>query len=216
MVSRSTLKTIPVFLSAFLTLSLSVAFCIAADETKSAAGNTDTAEEKKNAVKPVIIIETSMGTIKAELWPGKAGETVRNVLRYTDEKFYDGLIFHRVIKGFMVQGGGFTPDMRQKSTHKPVKNEARTDTPNDRGTLAMARTSAIDSATSQFFINLVDNGFLNHKNDSARGFGYCVFGKVIEGMDIVDKIANTRTTRAGGMTDVPATPVTIKSIRQAK
>ncbi len=111
----------------------------------------------------MVVIETSMGTIKAELWADKAPKTVENFLSYTDKEFFDGLIFHRVISGFMIQGGGMTSQMQQKSTDAPIKNEASAEVPNDRGTLAMARTGVVDSATAQFFINLVDNGFLNHK-----------------------------------------------------
>jgi cyclophilin family peptidyl-prolyl cis-trans isomerase len=124
--------------------------------------------------KTVVVIETTMGTIKAELWPDKAPETVKNFLSYVEDKTYDGTIFHRVIPAFMIQGGGFTADMNQKPTHKPIKNEARSDTPNARGTLAMARTQVVDSATCQFFINHADNQFLNHTNNTPQGFGYCV------------------------------------------
>ena len=170
------------------------------------------AEKAKN---PVVVIETSMGTIKAELWADKAPVTAANVLAYVDKKFYDGLIFHRVIDGFMIQGGGFTPDMTQKAADKPIKNEATADKKNGRGTLAMARTGVVDSATSQFFINLIDNDFLNHRDETARGFGYCAFGKVTEGMDVVDKIAKVRTGTASGFENVPVTPVVIKSIRRA-
>ena len=171
------------------------------------------AEKAKN---PVVVIETSMGTIKAELWADKAPLTAANFLGYVDKKFYDGLIFHRVIDGFMIQGGGFAPDMTQKAADKAIKNEATADKKNGRGTLAMARTGVVDSATSQFFVNLVDNDFLNHRDETARGFGYCAFGKVIEGMAVVDKIAKVRTGTAGGFENVPATPVVIKSIRRAE
>ncbi len=164
--------------------------------------------EPKAAAKPVIVIETSMGTIKAELWPDKAPATVASFLAYIKDGYYAGTIFHRVIDGFMIQGGGFTADMRQKSTKAPVRNEARSDTPNARGTLAMARTSVVDSATSQFFINLVDNGFLNHQNETPAGFGYCVFGKVTSGQDVVDAIGKVATAAQ----DVPRQTVEIKSI----
>ncbi len=160
----------------------------------------------------IVIIETSMGTIKAELWADKAPKTVENFLSYTDKEFFDGLIFHRVISGFMIQGGGFTPQMQQNSVDAPIKNEATAELANDRGTLAMARTSDIHSATAQFFINLVDNDFLNHKSKSPSEFGYCVFGKVVEGLDVVDAIGKVKT-RAG---DVPVETVTIKSIRRAE
>ena len=175
-------------------------------------------EEKrvKSAGNPVVIIDTSKGTIKAELWPDKSPGTVSNFLTYVDEKFFDGLIFHRVISGFMIQGGGFTSAMSQKNTtHPPIKNEASGDAPNKRGTLAMARTPAVDSATAQFFINLVDNGFLDHRNDTAQGFGYCVFGRVTEGMDVVDAIGNVETGNKAGFDDVPVDAVTIKTVRRA-
>jgi len=165
------------------------------------------------AMNPTVEIQTTMGTIKAELWSGKAPKTVANFLAYAKDGFYDGTIFHRVIEGFMIQGGGFTPDMQQKDTRDPVRNEARSDVPNERGTLAMARTPVVDSATSQFFINLKDNDFLNHKNRTPRGFGYCVFGKVVEGMDVVDKIAKVKTGRKSGHQDVPVETVRIESIR---
>ncbi|MFB3893664.1 MAG: peptidylprolyl isomerase [Phycisphaerae bacterium] len=167
------------------------------------------------APNPVVIIETSLGTMKAELWADKAPLTVANFLAYVDEKFYDGLIFHRVISGFMAQGGGFSPKMQQKPAKKPVKNEARSDAKNARGTLAMARTSVVDSATSQFFINLVDNGFLDHKDNSPNGFGYCAFGRLTEGLDVLDKIGRVPTGSVSGYDDVPTTAVEIRSIRRA-
>jgi cyclophilin family peptidyl-prolyl cis-trans isomerase len=162
---------------------------------------------------PVITMETSEGTLKIELWADKAPQTVKNFLAYVQEKFYDGTIFHRVIDGFMIQGGGFTRDMKQKATHPPVKNEAAASLKNLRGTLAMARTSVVDSATAQFFINLADNGFLDHRDNTGQGFGYAVFGQVTEGMDVVDKIAKVKTGRSGMHDDVPAKPVEIKSAR---
>ncbi len=169
--------------------------------------------EKTEQANPVIVIETSMGSITAELWPEKAPQTVSNILAYVEQEFYDGLVFHRVIDGFMIQGGGFNEQMRQKQSGKPVVNEARADAPNARGTLAMARTMVVDSATSQFFINLKDNAFLNHRNRTPQGFGYCVFGKVVDGMDVVDAIAKVRTGNVAGHQDVPLEPVVIKSIR---
>jgi len=161
-----------------------------------------------------IIIETSMGTITAELYPAKAPATVSNLLSYVDAKFYDGTIFHRVIDGFMIQGGGFTRDMIQKKNQAPVKNEADNGLHNERGTLAMARTMIVDSATSQFFINLVDNSFLDFKSKTDSGWGYCVFGKVVEGLDVVDKIAKVRTDLSGRLQNVPVEPVLINSIRR--
>ena len=165
---------------------------------------------------PVVLIETTMGTIKAELWADQAPVTVRNFLRYVDEQFYDGLIFHRVKPGFMIQGGGFDVNMQQQGPYEPIKNEADALRSNRRGTLAMARTNVVNSATSQFFINHIDNPFLDHKNTSAEGFGYCVFGEVIEGMDVVDRIAAGKTGRVAGMDDVPLETVEIKSIGRAE
>jgi cyclophilin family peptidyl-prolyl cis-trans isomerase len=173
------------------------------------------AEEKEKAKgNPVVAIETSEGTFKVELWQDKAPASVKNFLRYVDEGFYDGTIFHRVIGNFMIQGGGFTPDMVQKGTHEPVKNEASGELGNGRGTIALARTSAVDSATSQFFINVKDNDFLNHRDNTAAGFGYAVFGKVVEGMDVVDRIKGVETTSKGSFQDVPVKPVVIKSVKR--
>ena len=155
-----------------------------------------------------VVITTSLGTIKAELYSDKAPTTVSNFLAYVDEGFYNGTIFHRVIPNFMVQGGGFTPGMSQKATKAQIKNEAANGLKNDRGTLAMARTQVVDSATCQFFINHKNNDFLNYQSATPQGFGYCVFGKVTEGLDVVDKIAAVQT----GMGDVPKTTVTIISI----
>ena len=165
---------------------------------------------------PVVSIETSLGTIKAELWTDKAPITTKNFLSYVDEKHYDNLIFHRVIKDFMIQGGGFDAAMKQKAVGEPIKNEAAADRKNLRGTLAMARTNVVDSATAQFFINLKDNDFLNHRDETPQGFGYCAFGKVIEGFDIVDKIGAVATGLSGRFNDVPRETVLIKSIRRAK
>lgn len=159
---------------------------------------------------PVVIISTSMGDIEIELYPDKAPETVKNFLSYVNDGFYDGTIFHRVIPEFMIQGGGFTLDMKQKPTKAPIKNEADNGLKNDTGTIAMARKSVVDSATSQFFINLVDNNFLNH---GARDFGYAVFGKVIRGMNVVHKIAWVKTSNRGSFQDVPIEPVVIESVR---
>ncbi len=174
------------------------------------------ASEPQKSDKPMVVIETNMGDIVVELWPDKAPITVKNFLKYVDAKTYDNTIFHRVIDGFMIQGGGFTPDMKKIKTFPPIKNEASTETKNFRGTIAMARTSAINSATSQFFINLKDNHFLDHRDNSSRGFGYAVFGRVVKGMDVVDKIAKVRTTTKGFYRDVPQKPVIIKTIRRLK
>ena len=160
---------------------------------------------------PVVIMETTEGTVKIELWADKAPGTVKNFLRYVDDAFYDGTIFHRVIADFMIQGGGLSADMKEKKTRDPIKNEAAADLKNERGAISMARTSLVNSATAQFFINTVDNPFLDHKNKTPAGYGYAVFGKVIEGMDTVDKIRVIPTTAQ----DVPTKPVVINSIRRA-
>jgi peptidyl-prolyl cis-trans isomerase B (cyclophilin B) len=161
----------------------------------------------------VVVMESSLGTLKVELDDDKAPLTVQNFLGYVAEGFYDGTIFHRVIPNFMVQGGGFEPGMAQKKTKAPIKNESANGLSNKRGTLAMARTNVADSATSQFFINLVDNGFLD-RAQARDGVGYCVFGKVTEGMDVVDKIKDVKTSTRGGHGDVPVTDVVIRSVRR--
>jgi peptidyl-prolyl cis-trans isomerase B (cyclophilin B) len=166
------------------------------------------------AANPVIIIDTSMGVIEVELWPEASPKTVENFLGYVDQSFFDGTIFHRVMPGFMIQGGGFAPDMSQKPVGQPVENEAQASVGNDRGTIAMARTSDPHSATAQFFINHTDNPNLDHSSKTPNGYGYCVFGKVTVGMDVVDAIAAVKTTNAGMHQNVPAQPVTIVSIRR--
>ncbi|MBI5519762.1 MAG: peptidylprolyl isomerase [Desulfovibrio sp.] len=163
---------------------------------------------------PTVLIETPMGEMLVELWPDKAPETVANLLSYVDEEFYDGLIFHRVIKNFMIQGGGMDMMMREKKNKAPIKNEARADTPNEAFTLAMARTMDPHSATSQFFINVKDNDFLNFSAPTAQGYGYAVFGKVTEGQDVATKISTVRTKNYLGHGDVPSDPITIISIRR--
>lgn len=163
---------------------------------------------------PTVLIETPMGEMLVELWPDKAPETVANFLSYVDEEFYDGLIFHRVIKNFMVQGGGMDMMMREKKNKAPIKNEARADTPNEAFTLAMARTMDPHSATSQFFINVKDNAFLDFTAPTAQGYGYAVFGKVTEGQDVALKLSTVRTKNYLGHSDVPSDPITIISIRR--
>jgi cyclophilin family peptidyl-prolyl cis-trans isomerase len=158
------------------------------------------------AAHPRVALDTSKGKIVIELYPDKAPKTVANFLQYVKSGHYDGVIFHRVIPGFMVQGGGFTPDMKQKPTKPPIANEADNGLTNDRGTVAMARTSDPNSASAQFFINVVDNGFLNFKSKTPQGWGYTVFGKVVEGMDVADAIAAVKTKAQ----DVPVEPITIK------
>ena len=155
----------------------------------------------------MITFSTSHGDITIELFPDEAPITVENFLAYVDAGHFDGTIFHRVIPGFMIQGGGFDADMNQKVTRTPIKNEADNGLKNERGTLSMARTSDVDSATSQFFINVNDNDSLDH---GTRDFGYAVFGKVVEGMDVVDKIVAVPTGNRGGHGDVPLEPVTIE------
>ena len=164
----------------------------------------------------LITIQTSEGTIKADLDEEKAPITVENFMRYVDDGHYDGTIFHRVIPSFMIQGGGFSADMKQKPVKAPIRNEAGNGLTNDRGTLAMARTSVVDSATSQFFINTADNAFLNHRGETPDAFGYTVFGKVVEGLDVVDRIEKLPTGRAGHHDDVPVKPVVIQSIRPSQ
>ena len=163
---------------------------------------------------PRIALETSKGVILIELYPQKAPETVKNFLSYVDAGFYDGTIFHRVIPNFMIQAGGFTAEMKRKSTEAPIPNEADNGLKNDRGTLAMARTQDPHSATAQFFINTVDNDFLNHKGKSGQTWGYAVFGKVVQGMDVVDAISGAKTTKSGVMRDVPVETVLIVTARR--
>jgi peptidyl-prolyl cis-trans isomerase B (cyclophilin B) len=165
---------------------------------------------------PKVEMETSKGKFVIELFPEKAPETVKNFLNYVDTKFYDGTIFHRVIPNFMIQGGGFTSDMKQKSAGAPIKNEADNGLKNERGTIAMARTGDPHSATAQFFINAVNNDFLNHKSKTQQGWGYVVFGKVITGMDVVDAISAAKTVTRGRFRDVPAETIEIISARVLK
>ena len=152
---------------------------------------------------PTVLLETTSGDILIELYADKAPATVENFLKYVNEGFYANTIFHRVIKGFMIQGGGMNMKMEEKATHAPIKNEADNGLANERGTIAMARTRDPHSATAQFFINTVDNGFLNFSSPDVNGYGYCVFGKVIEGMEAVDKIEKEKTTTRGIHSDVP-------------
>jgi len=168
------------------------------------------------AANPVVTMETSMGTIQVELFEDKAPITVKNFLSYVDDKFYDNTIFHRVIDGFMIQGGGMEPGLREKRGKDPIKNEYKNGLSNSRGTLAMARTNNPDSATAQFFINVGDNAALDAARPETGNAGYCVFGKVIQGMDVVDKIKSVRTTSRGGHQNVPVDDVVIKSVRRAQ
>ncbi|MBE9610304.1 peptidylprolyl isomerase [Chitinilyticum piscinae] len=166
------------------------------------------------AANPQVELNTSQGKIVLELYPEKAPQTVANFLQYVKEKQYDGVIFHRVISDFMIQGGGFTPDMKEKPTRAPIKNEANNGLKNDSYTIAMARTQDPHSASAQFFINVKNNDFLNFRNESVQGWGYAVFGKVVEGQKVVDKIKVVPTTTVSYYQDVPATPVVILSARE--
>ena len=165
---------------------------------------------------PMVLMSTSLGDVKIELDAEKAPVSVQNFLAYVNDKFYDGTVFHRVIPNFMIQGGGFDAAMQQKPTKAPIKNEAGNGLKNVTGTLAMARTNVVDSATAQFFINVKDNAFLDHKNETPAGFGYAVFGKVVAGMDVVRKIEQVQTATKGGHENVPVEPVVIKSITVLK
>jgi peptidyl-prolyl cis-trans isomerase B (cyclophilin B) len=165
--------------------------------------------ESKN---PVVTMSTNKGDIRIELDTANAPITTQNFLEYVNDGFYNGVIFHRVIQGFMIQGGGFDSQMKQKKTKAPIKNEATNGLKNKLGSVAMARTNVVDSATAQFFINVKDNEFLNHRNTSPDAFGYAVFGQVIEGLDVVQKIERVKTGSRGGHQDVPIKAVTINSI----
>ena len=169
------------------------------------------------AANPKVSIKTNKGEIVVELYADKAPITVQNFLAYVDSKFYDGTIFHRVIKGFMIQGGGLSPDMMAKEEKRPpIKNEASNGLKNLRGTMAMARTDDINSATCQFFINLVDNPFLDHVPNDPNHFGYAVFGKVVQGMEVVDSIASVPTATKGMHRDVPREPIIIQSVTRTQ
>lgn len=169
-----------------------------------------TATQGKN---PVVTLTTSMGNIRIELDAERAPLTTQNFLDYVNDGFYDGLIFHRVIPGFMIQGGGFDSQMKQKQSKAPIKNEAANGLKNITGSIAMARTNVVDSATAQFFINLKDNDFLNHRNTSPDGFGYAVFGRVIEGLEVVRSIEKVKTGNRGMHQDVPVEAVLINSVK---
>jgi cyclophilin family peptidyl-prolyl cis-trans isomerase len=161
----------------------------------------------------MVEMRTSMGTMKIELYPDKAPKTTENFLQYAREGFYDGTVFHRVISGFMIQGGGFTPDMSEKETRPPIENEASNGLKNVRGSISMARTGDPHSASSQFFINTVDNPGLDFTAETVQGFGYAVFGQVVEGLETLDAIRKVSTGSRGGHDDVPMDPVVIESVR---
>ncbi len=176
---------------------------------------TETKTQKKGEGKvTTVVMETSLGNIEIELNSEKAPKTTENFLKYVDSKHYDGTIFHRIIDGFMVQGGGMKEDMSEKSTGEPVNNEADNGLKNEIGTLAMARTNAPHSATAQFFINVADNKFLNHTGKTDRGWGYAVFGKVTSGMDVVNKMKAVKTATKGFHENVPTSPIVIKSVKR--
>ena len=168
------------------------------------------ADAQAKQANPQVTVKTSLGNIVVELYPAKAPKTVQNFLKYVDDGFYNGTVFHRVIGNFMIQGGGMDKELNRKETRDPIPLESQNGLTNDLGTIAMARTSVPDSATSQFFINTADNASLNYP--SPDGHGYTVFGKVVEGMDTVKKIAGVRTGRRGPHADVPVEPVTIESV----
>ena len=169
-----------------------------------------TAAYSQTTENPMIKMSTNFGDIQIELFPKEAPDTTSNFLRYVKDGFFDGLIFHRVIPDFVIQGGGFEPGMRKRATNPPIENEADNGLKNKRGTLSMARTNDPHSATSQFFINLKDNDFLDYKSKDANGWGYAVFAKVVSGMDVVDAIANATTGNVGGHSDVPVEDVVIE------
>lgn len=164
------------------------------------------------AANPVVVMETSHGPIEIELFADKAPATSANFLKYVNDKFYDGTIFHRVINGFMIQGGGFSEKMEEKKTGTPIKNEANNGLGNDTGTVAMARTNDPHSATAQFFINVENNSSLNHTSQTGNGWGYAVFGKVTEGMHVVNRIKMVKTGNLGGHQNVPMDPIVIKKV----
>jgi peptidyl-prolyl cis-trans isomerase A (cyclophilin A) len=193
-------------------LALTIAVSLAAGSAFGAVAGV----HDDDAGKPVVLIATSMGDIKVRLEPQKAPVTVKNFLGYVQSGFYDNTLFHRVIRNFVIQGGGFTPDLQQKPTRAPIRNEAANGLQNRRGTIAMARPLEVDTATSQFFINVNDNRLLDHKDDSIQGYGYAVFGQVIEGMKVVDRIAAAEKGKQKGLRDLPKTAVIIRSIRLIK
>lgn len=211
----------------FFLLSLGLAGCADTNTSaKSTAGTTIKVADTQNSTQssgasmsqetsstnPKVLIETSKGNITIELDAQNAPISAANFAAYVKDGFYDGTIFHRIIPNFMVQGGGMNPDMSEKQTKAPIQNEANNGLTNDRGTLAMARTNAPHSASSQFFINVVDNTFLNFKSETPQGWGYAVFGKVVEGMDIVDTIVGVKTGSHGMHQDVPVEPVLMNKV----
>lgn len=191
-------------------LACTTLLCIAVTTTAQAA------DKKPATANPMISITTTLGTIELELYPAKAPQTVKNFLQYVDKGFYNGTVFHRVIPGFMIQGGGFEPGMRLKPTGLPINNEADNGLKNVIGTIAMARTNDPHSATAQFFINTADNPALDHKGKNSQGWGYCVFGKVTRGMEVVKQIESVPTGQVGPFGDVPQRDVIITRIERVK
>jgi peptidyl-prolyl cis-trans isomerase A (cyclophilin A) len=187
-----------------------VLFCLAQASASPGSPPAPPPSPRPTPSGPVVVLDTSAGRIRIGLYDDKSPKSVENFLRYVRKGQYDGTVFHRVIPGFMIQGGGMTPDLKEKPTDPPIRNEARNGVRNSRGTIAMARTNDPDSATAQFFINLKDNAFLDF---GIRGAGYAVFGEVLEGMDVVDKIATVPTTTRAGNENVPVTAVVIKTVR---
>jgi cyclophilin family peptidyl-prolyl cis-trans isomerase len=193
-----------------LGLALVIAACSGSNGENENAGDTNEAGSN-----PVVVMTTNKGSVEIELYPDKAPVSVENFLSYVDSGFYDGTIFHRVIPDFMIQGGGYDADRNRKETRPPIKNEADNGLKNTVGTIAMARTSAPDSATAQFFINVKDNAFLDHKGTTPQGWGYAVFGKVVSGMDVVEAIENSPTSDGGGaFKNLPTEPVIIESMKR--
>jgi len=200
----SRIATLPHLAVFLLSLTLGMAGCGASEPGKQTVSTTPAAGQPAN---PRVLIETSKGNITVEVFPGQAPQSAGNFLNYVKTGFYDGLVFHRVIPGLMIQGGGMTPDMEEKPKNAPIQNEADNGLKNLRGTLAMARTGEPHSASSQFFINVADNAFLNHRGKSFEGWGYAVFGQVVDGMNVVDAIAAVPRGNHGPYSDVPVEPV---------
>ena len=186
-----------------------VVLALAALQTSPVA---QTSAPQSGAGNPIVVVDTTLGAITIELFKEQAPVSVENFLQYVKEGFYPGTIFHRVVPGYVIQGGGYTENLTEKRTRPPIQNEATNGLSNRRGTVAMARTRVLRSATSQFFVNVADNPRLDHVDYSPDGFGYAVFGRVIEGMDVVDRIAAMPTGSRGGMDDVPLTAIIIKDV----
>jgi len=198
------------FVSVCVMLAVGLALAAETKDPKKEMTVDKQAKPQEQTADPVVVFETSMGNLEVLLDQAKAPISVKNFLQYVKDGFFDGTIFHRVINKFMIQGGGFTADMKQKPTRETIKNEAHNGLKNLRGTIAMARTNVVDSATAQFFINVEDNAFLDHRAPDPQGYGYAVFGKVIAGMDVIDKIKVVKTTSKNGHENVPETPVVLK------